>query len=419
MFVLAIGISYRTAPLEERERLAFSAAELSAALALVRQRLGAGVILTTCNRTELYLTPEKDDGPAQPVVELLAAARGVAAPPDLSPFYVLRQEEAVRHLYRVAAGIDSMVLGEAQILGQVRDALAAAVEADSLNAVLSRLFHTAIRVGKRVRSETEIGRCKASVGSTAVTLARKILGQLDGCTVLVISAGEAGKLTVKGLAESGVSRILVINRTYQRARSLAAKLGGEPVPFAELVQALAAADIVISSTGAKRFVVGPREVEAALAGRQGRPLLFVDIAVPRDIDPSVRSLPGVHLFDIDDLQEMGRPDSQEHQRAVDKVEALIEEEVRRFMAWWRSLDIVPVISGLRQQAEAIRRAELDRTLRRLPKLSDGERERIEAMTAAIVKKLLHQPITRLREEPDGQRYSEPLRELFGLTEDGS
>jgi glutamyl-tRNA reductase len=416
MFISAIGISHKTAPLEEREQLAFSASELPFALNFVREKLGAGAILSTCNRTELYLTPEENDGEAQPLADLLAAAKGTSARLDLSLFYVLRQEEAVRHLFRVTAGIDSMILGEDQILGQVRDALAAANQAGALNSVLSRLFHCALRVGKRARTETEIGRYGVSVSSTAVELAERVFGQLSRCTVLVISAGESGKLAVNHLVERGVSQVLVTNRTYERARLLATRLGGQAVPFRQLPQALAAADIVISSTGAERFVVGPEEVQPALSARNGRPLLFVDIAVPRDIDPQVGALPGVHLFDIDDLRGMGQPDGQDCQREVEKVEAIVGEEAESFMAWWRSLDVVPLITGLHQRAEEIRRAELEKTLRRLPNLSEEERGRIEAMTAAIVKKLLHAPITRLRAEPDGRRFSEPLRELFGLSQ---
>ncbi len=414
MFISAIGISHKTAPLDERERLAFSANELPSALNFVREKLGAGVILTTCNRTELYLTPKENDGEAQPLLELLATAKGVSTCPDPSLFYVLRQEEAIRHLYRVTAGVDSMVLGEDQIVGQVRDALASANKARALNSVLSRLFHCALRVGKRARTETEIGRCGVSVSSTAVELAESVLGDLSQRTVLVISAGESGKLTVDHLLERGVSQILVTNRTYERARVLAARLGGQAVPFRQLPQALANTDIVISSTGAEGFVVGPDDVQHALSGRNGRPLLFVDIAVPRDIDPRVRTLPGVHLFDIDDLRGMGQPDGQDCEREVEKVEAIVKDETESFLAWGRSLDVVPVITSLRQRAEEIRQGELEKTLRRLRGLSEEDRGRLDAMTAAIVKKLLHEPITRVRAEPDGQQYSEPLIELFGL-----
>lgn len=405
------GISHHTAPVEEREALAFSTGELRAALARLKQELGAAVILSTCNRTELYTVVGAAEDACR-LVPLLLRLRGARVDP--SRFYVLTGLEAVRHLYRVAAGLDSMVVGESQIQGQVRDAFSLATDADCVNGLLSRLFHTALAVGKRARRETSIGRWAASVGSAAVALARQVLMGLEGRTVLVVSAGATGKLAARALTEAGAARVLMTNRTYARAVEVARSLGGQPVPFSRLPEALAQADIVISATGAQGFVLGPQQVAPALAGRDGRPLVFIDLAVPRDVDPAVGELEGVHLYDIDDLQEVAAPQGT-HLRDLRRAEAIVEEEVARFQEWWQSLDVVPVIAALRQRAEEIRQRELERTLRRLPDLSPEERQRIEAMTMAIVNKLLHRPIARLKDGADIALYREVLSDLFGLS----
>lgn len=412
MIIVAAGINHRTARVEEREALAFAPAEMPPALGRLGGELGAAVLLSTCNRTELYATALDSPSLDRRLVELLNALKGVEV--DLSRFYVRRHDDAVRHLYSVAAGIDSMVLGEAQILRQVREALSAATEAGSLNGVLNRLFHSALAVGKRARSETHIGRYGVSVSSTAVALARKTFGDLTERTVLVISAGSSGKLAARALAESGASRILVTNRTFARAAELARGLGGEAVPFEALPKALGASDIVISASGADSFVLGAQTVAPAVARRTGRGLLLIDIAVPRDIDPAVRDIPGVLLYDIDDLQAVSQASLRGRQKEVARVEAIIEEEVARFREWWHSLDVVPIIAGLRHRAESIRQQELEKALRRLPDLSDEARERIDAMTSAIVKKMLHQPIARLKDGADLASYVEALEDLFGL-----
>jgi glutamyl-tRNA reductase len=412
LVVTCVGLNHRTAPLAEREKLAFSAEELPAALARLHDELGGAVVLSTCNRTELYTTTDGDISRAERVLGSLAACKGTQVDPRLT--YFLVHDEGARHLFRVAAGIDSMVLGESQILGQVRDAMAAATEAGSLNGVLSRLLHSAIRVGKRSRSQTDIGRYCVSVSSAAVALARQSAGALHERTVLVISAGSTGKLAARSLAESGAGRILVTNRTAQRAAALAGEIGGQAVPFSRLAWALEESDIVISGTGAGGFVLGPELVAQAAASRNGRELTLIDIAVPRDVDPTVRQLPGVRLFDIDDIQALSRASLRGRRREVLRVEAHVEDEVDSFMDWWRSLDVLPVIAALRERAEDVRRRELERTLRALPDLDDEGRARIEAMTRAIVKKMLDRPIARLKNGAETGLYVEALRDLFGV-----
>jgi glutamyl-tRNA reductase len=295
-----------------------------------------------------------------------------------------------------------------------------ATDAATLNGSLSYLFHSAIHAGKRARSETDIGRHAVSVGSAAVALARKSLGDLTGKTVLVISAGSMGKLSARALAQQTQSHILVANRTQERAAALADQLGPgtEAVDFDHLRDALVASDIVISGTSAEGFVIGPDDVKPVMESRADRSLLFIDIAVPRDVDPSVRDISGVHLCDIDDIEAVTSEGRSGRRAEVESVEAIISEEVAAFEEWWRSLDVVPVISALRERAEAIRLSEIKRTLGKMD-LNDADRKRIEAMTAAIVKKMLDRPIARLKNGSDKGLYMEALEDLFDVHPSGS
>ena len=408
MHITLVGISHNTAPVAVRERFAFAQEELAEALPRFG---GAAVLLSTCNRTEVYLTAHHAIT-ASSVISLLHEMKGDASAPD-DAFYHLTGLDAARHLFRVAAGIESMVLGESEILGQVRAAFSAATDAHTHNAVLSELFHMAIRVGRRARHETDIGRHSVSVSSTAVALARRTLGDLASRTVLVVSAGEAGKLTARSLAEHGASRLLVTSRTAQRAQELAVDLGGEPVAFERLGQAMAEADIVISSSAAPEFLIGMDEVAQATAQRDGRPLLLIDIAVPRDIDPAVREHPNVHLYDMDDLQSLVEENRNARQREVESVERIVNDGVDRFRDWLRARGVVPTVAALRERADAVRQAEMDRTMRQLRDLTPEQRAGVEAMANALVKKLLHDPIGRLKGE-DGERYVAAVRDLFSL-----
>jgi glutamyl-tRNA reductase len=412
--IFTVGISHKTAPVEVREQLAFTSAELPDALRHLRDELGGAIILSTCNRTELYITiPPEEVESVDGLVSLLPRSKGLSEAFDPLRFYVLHDQEAVRHLHRVAAGVDSMVLGEAQILGQVREALAQAQHARSAHPLLARLFRSAIASGRRARSETNIGRYSVSVSSTAVALAKRTLNKLSDRTVLIVSAGESGKLAAKSLLDSGASNIIVTNRTYAKARELATKLGGEAIPFNKLGEAVAAADIVISATESESFVLNYEDVQTVMAERKGRPLLLIDIAVPRDIDPCVRDVTSVHLYDIDDLQKVADTNMKQRAGEVHKVEGIIDEEIGRFNDWWRSLEVLPTIAALRQQAETSRRSELERTLKRLD-LTPEEERRIEAMTSAIVKKILHKPIAHLKTNGNGHHYSDAVRALFEL-----
>jgi len=407
-----VGLNHETSPVEERERLAFSPEELPASLVRLKAKTQGAAILSTCNRTEIYATIPEGEGAS--LVDLLNDEKGASI--EASRFYVLQHEEAARHLFRVAAGIDSMVLGESQILGQVRDAMSAATTAGTLNGVLSRAFHSAISVGKRARSETHIGRHAVSVSSAAVALARRHAGSLEGKTVLVISAGSTGKLAARSIADNSGANVIVANRTAARARELAGEIsvGARGIGLAQLANALPLADVVITGTGAGHFILGPAEIAPAAAMRNGNGLLLIDVAVPRDIDPAVRDIGGVTLFDIDDVEAVAEAGINRRQSEVGHVESIIEEELADFLAWWDTLDVVPVISALRERAEDIRRSELERAMRKLPDLDDASRERIEAMTAAIVKKMLDRPIARLKDGADKGLYMEALEDLFDI-----
>jgi glutamyl-tRNA reductase len=411
--VTCVGLNHETSPVEEREQLAFSGGELAAALARLGNELGGVVLLSTCNRTEVYATVQEGADRAN-IIALLNELKGTSI--DASRFYAYQHTDAVRHLFRVAAGIDSMVLGESQILGQVRDAMSAATDAETLNGTLVKLFHSAISVGKRARTETHIGRHAVSIGSAAVALARKSLGELSGKTVVVISAGSMGKLAARALAETAGARVAVANRTLERAKELAREIGPEThaMTLGALPAAFADADIVISGTAADGFIVGPEDVRPVMANRNGRGMLFIDIAVPRDVDPTVMEIKGVHLLDIDDIEMVTASGMNGRQSEVEAVEKIVDEELVAFEEWWRSLDVVPVIAALRERAEEIRRQEVERTLGRLPELDQASRQRIEAMTAAIVKKMLDQPIARLKDGADKGLYMEALEDLFGL-----
>jgi glutamyl-tRNA reductase len=400
-----------------RERLALLPEELPPVLAALGRRALEGAILSTCNRTEVYAVCPDAQAAAPGLVELLASVRGLA-PDDIQP-YVYRhgQEAAVRHLFAVASGIDSMILGETEIMGQVRGALVAASEAGQVGKTLSRLFHHALRTGRRARVQTAISRHGLSVSYAAVQMARQVFGGLECCRVLVISAGEAGKLTAKTLKDSGAGEIGVANRTRERAAALAQELGGRVVGFEAVGEVLEDYDIVISATASPQYVLPAGTVARAMERRAGRPLCLVGIAVPRDIDPESRTVPNVYLYDIDDLEAVSLDNRAERQRAVVKVQAIIDEEVARFMAWLRGLEAVPSIKALRHKAEALRLRELERSMAKLRHLAPEDRARIDALTQAITRKLLHDPIVALKREGKSKGHIDAARELFALDRD--
>lgn len=410
-----VGINYRSAPMDLRERVALAEDDLPAALRTLGARTQECLILSTCNRTELYLVP---GGPISGE-GLIAELRGLATAELQGHFYELSDEQAVRHLLRVATGLDSMVLGETQILGQVRTAFETALRNGTVGRILGRILPLAVEVGKRARTETGISRRALSPSSVAVELARRSLGDLTSASALVIGAGEAGRATARSLQAAGVWRVLVANRSPERGRHLASSIGAQLIPYGQLGSAIEQADIVITSTGASDHVLTKDLVLQALDRRQGRPLLCIDIAVPRDIDPAVANLPAVTLYNIDDLEEISQENLRLRVGEITAVEELVEEGIGDYRAWRAVEPLVPTIGALYQRAEAIRRSELDRTLPRLRGLAGEERDLIDVMTASIVRRLLHGSVAALKARghgPGAEQLAGLARELFGLPE---
>jgi len=388
-------MNHRSAPVEVRERVAFPPCAGRGFLKRLREEgvAAEAVLISTCNRTEVYAVVD-DEGARARVLDLLAEDREVDRTMLDADTYWLTDAEAVRHLYRVASSLDSMVVGEGQILGQVREAYRSATEERCAGQVLNRLFHTSLRVGKRVRSETGIGDSSLSVPRVAVKLAEEVFGTLAGRRALVLGAGDMSELVVKHLKERGVADLRIANRTPERARLLAERVGGRAVAFEDLAGELPEVDVVVSSTGSGEWVVGGETVAGALEMRDD-PLFFVDIAVPRDVDPVVQTLPSVYLYDIDDLQAVVERNAEGRQDAAEAGEALISPAVLEFMGWLSTLHVVPHIRELRDGAERIRRHELSRALGRMD-LSPEEEEAVERMSHALVNKLLHGPIQEIK-----------------------
>lgn len=418
--LLALGLSHQDAPVAVRECLAVTTERLPAALELLRGEVREGVVVSTCNRTEIYAVVGHRQTGRRSVDRFLAELSGMPLE-TISPYLHERwEEDAARHLFRVAAGLDSMIVGEPQVLGQVRDACEVAAAVRAAGPVLQRLFNQAIVAGKRARTETAIARNAVSLSYAAVEQAGRALGRLRGTTALLVGTGKMGELAALSLRDKGIERVLVANRTNDRAQALVERLGGEPWPFPHLGQALTLADVVISSTAAPGYVVTREMAGAAMAARTDRPLVLVDIAVPRDVEPAVGELPGVHLFNVDDLQAVCQANLEQRRAEAVRVEELVEAELGKFVAWWHAREVAPTIGALVQKAEQIRQQELDRLLPRMSGLSDRELNTVNALTVAIVNKLLHEPIVRLKEpggEFDPRHYAHAVRELFNLPGD--
>jgi glutamyl-tRNA reductase len=407
MSVVLVGISHHQAPVELRERAALDAERAGElALTLAGER-GEAVCLSTCNRTELYLAEESADE-----AERKAEAALLALEEELGPsLYRLRDEAAALHLFRVAAGLDSMVPGEGEILGQVR----AAHEAGATGPTLDRLFRDALHAGKKARTETAIGESPASVSSAAAALAEQVFADLNGRAVLVIGAGEAGELAIKSLRARGATIAFVANRTRERAAELTRRFGGEPLSLDDVAGRLEHVDVVLSSTSSPDRTLSRAQVEPTLHARRGRPLFLIDLAVPRDLDPAIHELDGCYLYDIDDLEAVVAETLAGRRREAERAEAIVAGEADRFREWQASLEVVPAIASLRAHAEEIREAELERA-----KLSGAERRAAESVTAAVLNKLLHLPTIRMKQAAaaaDGVIYADAVRHLFGLEDE--
>jgi glutamyl-tRNA reductase len=418
MPVLSLGISYRRATVDLLERLAFGEEDLPKAY---HHLFGLGsvseaVILSTCNRIEVYAEVARYHQGFQDLKRFLAEARDVAVEDFAEPLYSHYEDHAAEHLFSVAAGIDSMVVGEPQILSQVREAFKRADREEAVGPALAGLFRHAIRVGRRARGETEIGASPGAFVHAGAGLAEEHLGGLEGRSLLVVGAGKMGSLAIRALRDRGVSSVRVLNRSPERAARLAARAGAGHGSLGEMQAALAEADLVVSSTGATGTVIGVEEVTAAVHGRE-RPLFLLDLAVPRDVDPSARELPSVRVADIDDLRGVVDAGREGEDDELDRVRAIVAEETARYAGRRREAKLAPLIAALHERGEVVRAEELERLAGRLAGLSDREREALDALTRGIVKTLLHDPVVRLKElsaRGAADAHARALAELFGL-----
>ena len=422
MQLLLVGISYRTAPVELRERLDFQARGVADALRALALRGSAreAVVVSTCNRAELYVACDEAAATRQDLVHFVSDFNGVA-PDEIAPHvYDVIDLDVARHLFRVAAGLDSLVMGEPQILGQVKEAHTSATEARTAGPVLNRLFHTSFAVGKRVRTETGLGSGAVSVSYAAVALARKIFGDLSGRNVVVIGAGEMGKLTAVHMKSQAVRHVTIVSRTMAHAARTAEAIGGaSAAPWEELDAVLGATDIVITATGAAAPILTRAHIEAVMRPRRNRPLFIIDIAMPRDVEAAAGEIEQVFLYNIDDLQATVRENLARRASEVAGAETIVNEEVGKFGAWFRSRGAIPTVVALRQRFEDIRRAELERLDFKLSSLQPEARARVDEITHLLIEKLLLTPTEQLKSLSDADTvgaYAEALTRLFGLAE---
>lgn len=420
MSVVVVGLNHRTVPLDVLERMTVDDARLPKALhdLATRPHLGEAVVLSTCNRTEVYAVAERYHGALDDIRTFLCALSGLNVDAFNDHLYAYHDAAAAAHLFKVVSGLDSAVLGESEILGQVRAAAEAAIGEDAAGPVLGRLFRHAVEVGKRVRTETGIARGTTSMSQAAVAMAVQHLGTLEGRRVLVLGAGDMGEgLALAMAGADGVGEVLVANRTGTRAAALAARIGGRPVALGDIGTVLGTVDVLLTSTGSPDVLVEADDLAPIMAARPGRPLLVVDIAVPRDVDPAVGALAGVTLLGMDDLRAFAEAGIAGRRREIARVEAIIDDEVIRWLEQAAGRELAPLVAALRERAEQIRQGELDRHRARLADLDPRQRESVEAITRGIINKLLHHPTVRVKAaagSPGADRLAEALRTLFDL-----
>lgn len=414
--IVSIGINHKTTPLEVREKLAFTSEQVRESLPRLEDPVyGGGIVLSTCNRTEIYVISQNDAAGKDRACHFLFKEKNLPQWFILSHVDCLTEEKAVEHLFRVACGMDSMVLGEDQILHQVKKAMETAESTAKCPPALSHLFHYALKAGKRARYETQISRFCLSVSHAGVEMAARALTDLSTRSALVIGAGETSKLTAKILKDHGIKDLSIINRSWERALEVATITDGKAVPIENLKESLLETDMVISSTDSPSFIIHERDVIETLKKRNGRPLLLIDMAMPRDIDPKVKKLSGVTLYDIDDLHEVCNNNMEERRKEAVKAEVIVEEEVDEFLDWWElQQNAVPTISSLVKKANRLREREIAFTLSKLQGFTHEEKERIEALTRAITSKLLHDPIAYIKKHRQDQKIMKALEDVFNL-----
>ena len=421
MELIVVGLNHNTAPIEIRECLAFPENKMEDALSRVHAipSVKENMIVSTCNRVEIYAAAGQTEKAMLDIKHFLSQYHRLPLKEFEKNLYSFTGEEAVKHIFRVASSLDSMVVGEPQILGQIKTAYQMATDYKVSGLVIHRLLHRAFHVAKRVRTETKIGNSAVSVSSVAVELAQKIFGTLEEKTVLLIGAGEMCELAARHLVSGGVGKVLVTNRTYERAVVLAQEFDGEALPFDEITQGLKKVDIVISATDSRQPLIGHDQVAKVIKERKQKPIFFIDIADPRDIEPRVGDIENVYLYNIDDLKKVADENIQDREKEAQRAETIVQGEVVNFTNWYRSLEVTPTITALRKRFEEIRKKELEKTLSLHPNLSEKERRSLEALTQAIINKILHPPMTLLKqtnEETMADLYLDALRTLFDLSE---
>ncbi|MBM3944179.1 MAG: glutamyl-tRNA reductase [SAR202 cluster bacterium] len=410
--ILLVGLSHHTAPLNVREKVSFSRTQLEEALPALRKRVGDSIIVSTCNRTEVYTATSAPAKTRDHIVGFLSEFHGIYEKTLAPHLFEERDADAARHLFRVASGLDSFILGESEVLGQVRNALTASSDAHRVEVPLSRLFHGAIRSGRRVRDETDIGRNALSVSFAGVRLVQKELGDLGRLHVLLVGAGEAGKLVARALRTSGVGRLTVTNRTHERAVELARDLAADPVPFEDMPRYLDSADVLITATEVPGLL-GRDDISNAMHSRPQKPMFVLDLGMPRNVAPEAGDVHNVRLYNIDDLSAIAEENLQLRKSAARDAERIVEEELSRFMRWWESQEAVSAVKQLQERAEAVRLKELERALRKLKDLTPEQRETIDALTRALTRRLLHDPSVTLK-QPASKQHIQALRDLFKL-----
>jgi glutamyl-tRNA reductase len=420
--IAVIGMNHETAPVNVRECLAKDPGNTDIALSHMRElaNIRESVFISTCNRVEALVTTEELQEARESIISILSRIGNLPEDLLLSSLYVLEDMDAVRHVFRVASSLDSMVIGEPQILGQMKEAYSSATREKTTGVILNRLMHKAFRVVKRVRTETGISDAAVSVSYAAVELAKKIFYDLTGKKVLLIGAGEMAELAAKHLLSHGVSSIVVTNRTFERAVEMAGAFGGSPASFEEIGAQLVEADIVVSSTASTGYVITQELVKNALRKRRNRPVFFIDIAVPRDVEPTVNDLPNVYVYDIDDLKGVVQLNMAQRQEEAVKAERIVQEEALKFEKWMKTLDVVPIIISLKEKAESIRRAEVKKSLPSLGAFSPTQMRALETLTQSITEKIINDPILVLKrksDRPSRDIYLDMAKRLFNLDQD--
>lgn len=417
--IVVLGLSHKTAPVEIRERFSFTSEELEAGLIELSSsdRVSECLIVSTCNRVEIYAVTEDPDGCIKAIKEFLSRLRSIPVSEFAPYLYFSSGHMAVRHIYNVASGLDSMVVGEPQILGQIKEAYKTASLKGTAGLILNRLCHSAFFVAKRVRTETGIGSRAVSVSYVAVELAKRIFDDLTRRSVMLVGAGEMAELAARNLINSGVRDLLISSRNFGNASALAESLNGKPIRYEEIFYSLKDVDIVITATGSSDFVIKPNHMREALKLRNNEPIFMIDIAVPRDVDPRVGEIPDIYLYDIDDLRGVLDENIKSRRENAAKADEIVLEVEKGFQAWVNSLKVVPAIIDLKKRFEHIKQSEVDRALAKLENYSDKERDVINVMASRIISKILHSPLTNLKKEASTSRgalYVDSVKKLFEL-----